>query len=66
MRRCSLCGSKAELINSEEVIINKYVRGYKVICSNIGCKNSTDWFNSEELAISSWQVLNKKTMKVKA
>ena len=35
MRKCIICGNKAELITSEDVIINKYVKGYKVICSGI-------------------------------
>ena len=61
MRRCILCGSKAEIITSEDVIISKYVKGYKVICSKIGCSNETDWFSSEEQAISTWQDANKKS-----
>lgn len=60
MRKCNICGGKAEIITSEDVIINKYVKGYKVICSNIGCQNSTDWFGTEAQAISSWQDNNKK------
>lgn len=60
MRKCKLCGSKAELITSEDVVINKYVKGYKVICHNLGCNNKTDWYGSEEQAISAWQDLNKK------
>ena len=60
MRRCKLCGGKAEIITSEDVIINKYVKGYKVICSGIGCQNETEWFRSEAQAISNWQDNNKK------
>ena len=60
MRKCNLCGSKAEIITSEDVIINKYVKGYKVICSNIGCQNSTAWFGSGEQAISAWDDQNQK------
>jgi len=60
MRKCSLCGCKAEIITSEDVIINKYVKGYKVICSNIGCQNSTDWYGTADQAVSSWQDSNKK------
>ena len=60
MRKCKLCGGDAELITSEEVIINKYVRGYKVICSQIGCKNETDWYGTEKQAVYAWQDSNKK------
>ena len=60
MRRCCLCGGKAEIITSEDVIINKYVKGYKAICTNFGCPNETDWFSTEEQALSSWQDANKK------
>lgn len=60
MRKCKVCGSKAEIITSEDVIINKYVKGYKVICSNLGCSNETDWCSSEASAISDWQDSNKK------
>ena len=60
MRKCVICGSKAELITSEDVIINKYVKGYKVICSGIGCNNETDWYATEKSAISAWQDSNKK------
>jgi len=60
MRKCKLCGGDAELITSEEVIINKYVRGYKVICSQIGCKNETAWYGTEKLAVYAWQDSNKK------
>lgn len=63
MRKCCLCGSKAEIITSEDVIINKYVYGYKIICSNLGCSNCTDWYNSEESAVSAWQDCNKKSAK---
>lgn len=62
MRRCKLCGKKAEIITSEDVIINKYVKGYKVICSNLVCSNETAWWGTEEHAISEWQELNKKTV----
>lgn len=60
MRKCKLCGGKAELITSEDVIINKYVKGYKIICSAVGCQNETAWFNTEAQAISAWQDSNKK------
>ena len=60
MRRCKSCGGKAEIITSEDVIINRYVTGYKVICSAIGCPNETDWFGSEAQAVSAWQDNNKK------
>lgn len=60
MRRCKLCGGKAEIITSEDVIINKYVKGYKVICSKIGCKNGTAWFDTEDRAVTAWQEANKK------
>lgn len=60
MRKCKLCGGKAELITSEDVIINKYVKGYKVLCSSVGCQNETNWFDSEARAISAWQDNNKK------
>lgn len=63
MRRCALCGKKAELITSEDVIISKYVTGYKVICSDICCTNSTDWYDTEAQAISAWQDQNKKNLK---
>jgi hypothetical protein len=46
---------------SHERFINKYVKGYKVICSNLACENKTDWFGTEEQAISVWQDSNKKT-----
>jgi len=60
MRRCKLCGAKAEIITSEGITISKYAKGYKVICSNIGCTNETIWCGSEEQAISVWQDTNKK------
>lgn len=60
MRKCKLCGGKAELITSEDMIINKYVQGYKVICSAVGCLNCTDWYGTEAQAISAWQESNKK------
>ena len=60
MRKCKLCGSKAEIITSEDVIINKYSEGFKVICSSLGCKNETEWFDTEERAVSAWQDFNKK------
>lgn len=60
MRKCKLCGSKAEIITSEDVIINKYVKGYKVICSNLVCQNETNWYGTEEQAISEWQDTNRK------
>ncbi len=60
MRRCCKCGGKAEIISSAGVLINDCVRGYKVICSNIGCSNSTEWTSSEYDAISLWQDANKK------
>lgn len=60
MRKCKECGSKAEIITSEDVIINQYVKGYKVICSNLGCQNETEWFGSEAQAVSVWQDANKK------
>ena len=60
MRKCKLCGGKAELITSEDAIINKYVTGYKVICAAIGCHNKTDWYGTSEQAISAWQDLNKR------
>ena len=63
MRRCKLCGGKAEIITSEDLIINKYAVGYKVICSNIGCPLETDWWDTEEKAISEWQDSNKKIIK---
>jgi len=63
MRKCKLCGSKAEIITSEGIVIHKYMLGYKVICSNIGCTNSTAWYGTEEQAISEWQDTNKKTSK---
>lgn len=58
MRRCKLCGGKAEIITSEGITISKYIKGYKVICSNIGCSNETAWERSEEQAITAWQDLN--------
>ena len=58
MRKCKLCGGKAEILTSEDAIINKYVHGYTVVCSTIGCPNKTDWFNSEYQAISAWQDAN--------
>lgn len=61
MRKCKLCGSKAEVITSEDIIINSFTKGYKVICSNIGCINATGWFNSEYQAISAWQDNNTPT-----
>lgn len=64
MRKCCLCGSKAELFSSEDVIINKYVVGYAVMCSNIGCPNKTEWFSNEYQAISAWQDLNKSVPKL--
>ena len=60
MRKCKICGKKAELISSEDVIINRYAKGYKVICSGVGCLNSTEWYGSEAQAISAWQDANKK------
>lgn len=60
MRKCKFCGSKAEIITSEDIIINKYVKGYKVICSNLGCNNETEWFGQEQQAITVWQAQNKK------
>ena len=62
MRKCILCGSTAELLTSEDMIINKYVVGYKVICQNFSCKNSTDWYGSEKQAISAWQDMNKNNV----
>ena len=59
MRKCKLCGSKAEIITSEDAIINKFIVGYKVICSNLGCQNATDWYGDESQAISEWQDSNK-------
>ena len=59
MRKCKLCGSSAELITSEDMIINKYVTGYKVICRNFSCKNETEWYGTEQQAISAWQDANK-------
>ena len=61
MRKCRLCGGKAELITSEGITIPKYAKGYKIICSRIGCSNETDWFGTEAQALSSWQDSNKKT-----
>jgi hypothetical protein len=63
MRRCCVCGGKAEIIPSMDAIINSCSSGYKVICSNIGCTNATDWYSSEYQAISAWQDSNIKTMK---
>lgn len=60
MRNCKLCGGKAELIDSKDAVISRYVSGFKVICSNLGCKNCTKWFGSEAQAISAWQDNNKK------
>lgn len=60
MRKCKLCGGKAEILTSEDIIINKCVSGYTVVCSNIGCPNRTDWFNNEYQAISAWQDANIK------
>ena len=60
MRKCRLCGNKAEIITSEDLIINKFVKGYKVICSGIGCNNETEWFGTESQAISAWQDSNRK------
>ena len=60
MRKCKMCGSKAEIITSEDMIINKYVKGYKVICSNLGCQNGTEWFGSGEQAISAWDTINRR------
>lgn len=60
MRKCKLCGGNAEIIDSMDAIINRYVSGFKVICSNIGCNNATGWYGSEEQAISAWQDANKK------
>ena len=60
MRKCKLCGSKAEIITSNDAIISKYVIGYKVICSNLGCQNETEWFGSEEQAVTDWQDSNKR------
>ena len=65
MRKCRLCGGKAEIITSEGITIPKYAKGYKVICSNIGCNNSTNWERTEELAISAWQDGNINTPKIK-
>jgi len=61
MRKCKLCGARAELIDSKDVVINRYVSGFKVICSNLACKNTTDWYGSEAQAISAWQDANKET-----
>lgn len=58
MLHCALCGKEAEIITSEDVIIRKYVMGYKIICSNIGCFNATDWYVSPEKAISAWESIN--------
>ena len=59
LRKCKMCGSPAELITSEDMIINKYVTGYKVICQNFSCRNGTDWYATEKQAISEWQDNNK-------
>ena len=59
MRKCKLCGSSAELITSEDMIISKYVTGYKVICQNFSCPNGTSWYATEQQAISAWQDNNK-------
>lgn len=64
MRRCKVCGGKAEIITSEDMIINKYVKGYKVICSVIGCSNETEWYGTEEQAVTAWQDSNKKSKSV--
>lgn len=61
MRRCKVCGGKAEIITSEDIIINKYVKGYKVICSIIGCTNGTSWYGDEAQAITAWQESNIKS-----
>lgn len=63
MRRCKICGGKAELIDSKDAVIHRYVSGFKVICSSIGCKNMTDWYGSESQAISAWQDMNKEEHK---
>ena len=60
MRKCKLCGNKGELITSEDLVIRYYVEGHKVICTNLGCKNCTDWYGSATQAISAWDELNKK------
>ena len=60
MRKCKLCGSKAEVISSEDIIINDFTKGYKVICSDIGCSNETDWYDTEYQAISAWQDANNR------
>ena len=60
MKKCKVCNSKGEILTSEDLVINKYVKGYKVICTNLGCKNCTDWYGSGEQAISAWDDLNKK------
>lgn len=59
MRKCKLCGCKAETITSEDVVINKYVKGYKIICTNLSCHNSTDWYATPSQAISDWQDRNR-------
>jgi hypothetical protein len=58
-----MCGSKAELISSEDIIINDFTKGYKIICSNIGCPNDSGWFKTEYQAISAWQDKNKSVPK---
>jgi hypothetical protein len=58
MKKCKLCGGKAEIITSEGITISKYAKGYKVICSSIGCNNETDWEKTEAQAISEWQDSN--------
>lgn len=58
MKKCKLCGGKAEIITSEGITISKYAKGYKVICSRIGCNNETDWVKTEAQAISEWQDSN--------
>ena len=64
MRKCILCGGKAEIITSEDLVINKYVKGYKVICSVIGCSNETDWYGTEEQAVTAWQDFNRKSKSI--
>jgi len=59
MLRCKCCGGKAECISSMDAIINTCSTGYKVICSRIGCRNATKWYNTEYQAISAWQDANK-------
>ena len=64
MRKCRLCGGKAEIIISEDMVTKKFVTGYKVICSDIGCQNATEWYGTESQAISAWQDANKKIPKI--